>query len=495
MADQETNLSQEKAPGCHPIFYSAPESRDEFIQDAALERKITLKCDIKLLPPLMILFVVTFIDRTNIANAKIEGMTTELKMKPNDYNMALWILNIPYIVLALPSNMLLKKGFVRPAVFLSTQMFCWALCTIGLGLSKTFNGILVCRFLMGCFEAGFVPGCAFFIGRYYKRADFSVRYAFFFSAAVLSGAFGGLLAFAIRNMDGVGGYSGWRWIFIIEGLMTIVTTGIGLLCIPDYPQHSTFLKAEEKKYLLKMLENDAGPSRPDRYNLLVLKECLLDPKIWLGTIAYFGADEAASSIVGFQPTILKALGYSSAQVQVHTIPVYITALGLLLTCSYCSGRLRHRYGFLLFGAILGIIGWTIEFTIPLSSIAVRYFGMFAITSCAYIQMPILVVWISNNMGGNAKAAFATGFVIGLGNCGNLVSSNVFITADNPKFRTGYGTGLALTVAGILASSIMEVMLFVQNRRRSRGKGNRKLDGREGALEDLGDAHPGFRYIL
>lgn len=104
---------------------SRPTDADDFVTDPDLERRITWKCDLKLLPPLMVLFVVTFIDRTNIANAKIEGMTTELKMKNSDYNMSLWILNIPYICLALPSNMLMKKGFVRPAVYLSGQMFCW----------------------------------------------------------------------------------------------------------------------------------------------------------------------------------------------------------------------------------------------------------------------------------------------------------------------------------------------------------------------------------
>lgn len=98
---------------------------EDFIVDADMERRITRKCDLKLLPPLMFLFIVTFMDRTNIANAKIEGMTTELKMKATDYNMSLWILNIPYICLALPSNMLMKKGFVKPYIYLSGQMFCW----------------------------------------------------------------------------------------------------------------------------------------------------------------------------------------------------------------------------------------------------------------------------------------------------------------------------------------------------------------------------------
>ncbi|PMD42708.1 putative MFS transporter, partial [Hyaloscypha variabilis F] len=457
-----------------------------------MEKTLNWKCDFKLLPPLICLFLITFIDRTNIANAKIEGMTTDLKMKGNDYNMSLWILNIPYICLAVPSNLLMKKGFVKPQMYLSGIMFCWALCTIGLGCTKTFKGVLACRFLMGVFESGFVPGCAYLIGRYYKRRDFSVRYALFFGAAVLAGAFGGFLAYAIEHMNKVGGYAGWRWIFIIEGCITIVGVVVALLCIPSYPEDSTFLKPEEKQYLLAMLKNDAGKSRPNHYSSLVIKECLLDPKIWLGTLAYFGADNAASSIVSFQPTILKSLGYSNAQAQVHTIPVYIVALCALLICAYVSGKVGHRYSFLMFAAAIGIIGWSIELA-QVKAVSARYFGMFAITASAYIQMPILVVWLSNNMGGNAKAAFATGFMIGIGNCGNLVSSNVFITDQSPRYKTGFGTGLGLNILGVVASTALELYCWTANRRRDAGKEDSKLDSSSEVLRDLGDDHPDFRY--
>jgi hypothetical protein len=109
-------------------------------------------------------------------------------------------------------------------------------------------------------------------------------------------------------------------------------------------------------------------------------------------------------------------------------------------------------------------------------------------------MPLLVVWISNNMGGNSKSAFGSGFMIGLGNCGNFVSSNVFITTETPKFRTGFSTGLALCVVSILTATAIEVLLWVSNRRRDAGKENTKFD-REEILDQLGDEHPDFRYIL
>lgn len=148
----------------------------------------------------------------------------------------------------------------------------------------------------------------------------------------------------------------------------------------------------------------------------------------------------------------------------------------------------------MFGAAIGIIGWSIELA-QVKSVSARYFGMFAITTSAYIQMPILVVWIANNMGGNAKAAFATGVMIGLGNCGNLVSSNVFITSENPRYKTGFGTGLGLNLLGVVAGTTMELYCWISNRRRDAGKELAKLDNNSDILDDLGDDHPDFRYIL
>jgi MFS transporter, ACS family, DAL5 transporter family protein len=99
------------------------------------------------------------------------------------------------------------------------------------------------------------------------------------------------------------------------------------------------------------------------------------------------------------------------------------------------------------------------------------------------------------MGGNAKAAFAIGVMIGLGNCGNLVSSNVFITDESPQFKTGFGTGLGLNMLGVVASSTLELYCLMANRRRDAGKDDAKLDNSSDVLGDLGDDHPEFRYIL
>jgi MFS family permease len=176
------------------------------IIDPIAEKKLLWKVDLHVVPPLLILFLLAFLDRVNIGNAKIQGMTTELHMQGQDYNIALFIFFIPYILLEVPSNIIIKK--LAPSTWLCTIMFLWGVCTIGQGLVRNFAGLVAMRFLLGIFEAGLVPGSVYLISMWYKRFELQWRLSVFFSASIIAGAFGGLFAYALGNMDGVGGYSG-----------------------------------------------------------------------------------------------------------------------------------------------------------------------------------------------------------------------------------------------------------------------------------------------
>lgn len=212
-------------------------------------------------------------------------------------------------------------------------------------------------------------------------------------------------------------------------------------------------------------------------------------------LSYMGAEETASSVVAFQPSILKDLGWTSTSAQVHTIPIYAVAFVLTLSCAWLSDHLQHRFGFTLFGSFLIIIGWSVELSyVPAAE--VRYMGMFFVTSGAFIMMSTLVVWLCVNMGKGVKRSVAMGLLTGFGNCGALVSSNVFITNQAPKYPVGFGVGLAFGVmAGITATAFF-VHVKMENRRRdrlqstsARGYSRNELEN----LQDLGEDHPDFRF--
>lgn len=177
----ETGLSHLE-PG-HAL--AAP--HDEMV--LAIEKKILRKLDFRIVPVLWLLFLVSFIDRGNIANAKIEGMDRELHLQGNQYNNAYWVFVLGYVIFGVPANLTFQHFGPKT---LSVMMFAWALTVLGQGLTKSYLGLAFCRFLEGVCEAGFVPGCATLIGSYYKRDEYLRRYVVFYSASAIAGAFNGV---------------------------------------------------------------------------------------------------------------------------------------------------------------------------------------------------------------------------------------------------------------------------------------------------------------
>jgi len=210
------------------------------------------------------------------------------------------------------------------------------------------------------------------------------------------------------------------------------------------------------------------------------------------------AEETASSLVAFQPTILKDLGWTATSAQVHTIPVYATAFVFTLGCAWMSDHLQHRYLFTLFGAVLIVIGWSIELA-QVPAAGVRYMGMFFVASGSFIMMSTIVVWLCVNLEKGVKRSVAMGLLTGFGNCGAFVSGNVFITEQAPRYPVGFGVGLAFGVVGGIAVTVYYLYLRNENRRRDKmqSSGGSKTYTREELerMQDLGDAHPNFRFQM
>ncbi|THC89949.1 hypothetical protein EYZ11_010585 [Aspergillus tanneri] len=209
--------------------------------DAKFEKHLLWKCDLHVVPILTLLFMLAFLDRINIGNARLMGLEDDLKMSGHQYNIALFVFFIPYILFEVPSNMLLKK--MRPSWWLR---------------------------------------CVYLINMYYRRHELQWRLNVFFSASILAGAVSGLLAYAINNMDGLAGYSGWRWIFIIEGLATIVAAVISKFIIVDWPETASFLTEDERALLLRRLSEDQGEAKMNRLDKRSVAWIFTDPKIYLG---------------------------------------------------------------------------------------------------------------------------------------------------------------------------------------------------------------------
>merc|ERR1712072_1214497 len=221
-----------------PDAGKSPEER------AAIDRKLMRKVDLWLIPWLCLLYLLSFLDRSNIGNARLAGMEEDLDMGGHDYNNALTIFFISYALAEPITNVLLKR--LTPRVFFTSIILLWGLIMTLMGLVTNYAGLLACRWFLGLAEAGLFPGVNYYLSCWYKRSELGMRAAVFFSAAALAGSFGGLLAAAIAQMEGVGGKAGWAWIFIIEGLATMF---VGCFCwwmVFDWPATARFLTEEDR---------------------------------------------------------------------------------------------------------------------------------------------------------------------------------------------------------------------------------------------------------
>lgn len=458
--------------------------------DHVAQRRLVRKLDIRILPVLWILYLVNFIDRANIGNAKIQGMEKELSLTGQRFNICVWVFNLGYLVAGIPLQIAFKKYGPKS---LCVMMFFWGIAVIGCGLVKRWEQLVICRLLEGMAEAAYISGAAYLIGAYYTKDEYLTRFVFFCTAGIIAGAINGFVSSLLAKMDGTGGYGAWRWIFIIEGCMTVLVSMASWPVVPPFPEHCKFLSPESKALMLARINADGGHISDDDISFRKALRYLKDWKIWAGVAMNLGVTENANSLANFQPTILKGLGYTATEAQVHTIPVYLVGAVFSVVFAYMSEWVRRRYYFYMLGWAVLVSGLAIEIAYPANP-RVRYMGMFFIACGCYLAMPISIIWVSINSGSGYKRAVSIAAIINFGTAGAFVSSNVFLFKESPKFRTGFSTGLGLACMGALAATITWLGCKRENARRGHTRVELPTEFGLG-LKELGDAHPDFRFVL
>lgn len=407
---------------------------------------------------------------------------------------------ISYILFEVPSNMIIHR--MRPSLYLTSLMFLWGIVNMCMGFVHSYEALIGLRFLLGVFEAGVLPGIIYVTAMYYKRHEFQKRMSFFFCSTVVAGAFGGLLAYAIAKMDGAGGMLAWRWIFIIEGAITSGLAIIFSFLVIDWPEQTKYLNAAEKELLRRRLALDVGENcRMDTLNKTSFKLAMSDYKIWLGGFLYMGVSVAGLSGTFFLPTILKEFGWQPEEAQVHTIPIYVFAAGMMMLGAWASDKLKHRFGFILAGALMTTIGYAMLLNQEGKSRNYKFGAVFPVFGGAYMITPMCLAWLQNNLSGHWKRAFGSSIQVMVGNVAGIIGANIFLINESPAmttgapYLTGYSTSLAFMWVGTLCAVAMCGLMWRENKKRDAGDRDHILNLPEEQRNNLGDGHPDFRFTL
>ncbi|TKA32161.1 hypothetical protein B0A50_01409 [Salinomyces thailandicus] len=229
----------------------------------------------------------------------------------------------------------------------------------------------------------------------------------------------------------------------------------------------------------------------NRLNKPALKRILRDWKIYCGTLMYFGIVNTGYATSFFTPTILTQLGYKAQAAQVRSIPIFIVAALVCALTAWCTDRLRHRFAFCIAGIALATAGYAILLNQDSVPVGVRYAAILLIVSGGYMCQPVTIAWVNNCMAGHYKRSVSSAIMIGFGNAGGIVASNIFITSQAPQYPVGYGESLGLVWMCALACTVLLWALWRENGKRERGERDWRLETEE--RDNLGDDHPHFRF--
>ncbi|KAB5585047.1 putative MFS transporter [Coniochaeta sp. 2T2.1] len=444
----------------------------------------------RILPFFVLLVLCSFLDRTNVGNAKVYKMDKDLQPSSLQYQQGLASFYPLYIAAEIPSNLVLKK--VTPRIWLAVLAFLWGLFCMCLGFVHNFPQFLALRCLLGLAEGGLFPGMVLYLSSIYTRSELALRIGVLYTSTSLSSGFGGLLARAMGSIGDRGGLTAWRWIFVIEGLFTILCAVVTYIMLPNTLATARFLTEEEREHCISRpsgVEHGTGSKEAqEKFLLGEVGRAFAYPLTWLTAGAYFGLLSAIYSIGLFLPTIILRLGYTANQAQLMSAPPYAVAAVMTLVVAFVSDRLKVRGPVMLCTMSIAIIGYAVIGNIQGEHPKVKYGMTIMMATGVYSSVPPVLAWLSNNSAGHYKRATAAALQLAIANCGGILSVFLYPDRDGPKFHRGHTIVLSLLVVGwflILASILLCHKI---NRDKARGEYDKYIGLGE-------DREPSFRMVV
>ncbi|KAF0327381.1 putative transporter [Colletotrichum sp. SAR11_59] len=467
---------------------------EEFVYDRAAERKLRLKIDLAIVPTVSLLYLFCFIDRANIGNARIAGFETDLGMKGYDYNGTLSVFYISYIIFEIPSNILCK--LVGPGWFIPLITLLFGICSLGTAFVHTVPQAMGVRFLLGIFEAGMMPGIAYYLSRWYRRSELAFRLSLYIVMAPLAGAFGGLLASAILRLPHFGGLHTWRMIFAIEGIITIGLGLLGFVTLTDRPASARWLTAAEKELAEARVRSErVGQAHLlDKMDTRKLRRGIFNPVVLSTAFVFLLNNVTVQGLAFFLPTIVKGIfpGSSVERQQLFTVPPYVVGAFFTVLLPWLSWRMDRRQIFFICSCPLAMVGYILF--LASHELKVRYGATFLITSSVFALGALTNAQASANVVSDTARSAAIGTNVMLGNCGGLVSTWAFLPWDAPDYKIGNGLNLATISTILVVSTVTLIWMNRDNRRRQGRVAEEELSGVSSEEEnDLDWKHPSFRW--
>ncbi|KAH8672826.1 retrograde regulation protein 2 [Tricladium varicosporioides] len=455
---------------------------------ANLQKRIRRQFDKRVLPIVCCLYVLSYLDRGNIGNAKTAGAQKALHLDSSQWT---WVLNSFYICyVVFEWTTLLWKIF--PAhIYVAALCVLWGSAAMCSGFVKNMAGLIVCRSLLGIFEAGFGAGAPYFLSLFYQRRELGLRVSLLLGMSPLANCFASALAYGITHIKS--SWGSWRYLFIIEGIPTIIFAPIVFFLLADSPGTARFLSEEDKTLAVERLQARDTTAK-NKVHWKQFFAGLTDYQNYVHTAIHFCCNYSFAGLSNFLPTIVEDMGYTSINAQGLTAPPYFASFLLCALVAFASDRYGKR-GYVVAGfATMGMIGYLLLVLVKdLENTGPRYLGIWLATCGIFPALAINITWLLNNQGGDSKRGAGLAILAIVGQCSSFVSSAVFPKSAAPFYTVGCSLGAGLTGAIVVLALGLHFKLEAENKRRDRVYG--AVDPDEHVdVSALGDGNTKFRYL-
>ena len=404
----------------------------------------------RLLPFLMLLYLIAYIDRANISVAALQ-MNAELGLTARMYGLGAGLFYVTYIVFEVPSNVILARVGARR--WIARIMITWGLVACGMAFIKTAGQLYSMRMLLGAAEAGFTPGIIYYLSRWFPSSNRARAMSFFYIAAALASVIGLPMSGALLNMDGVLGFSGWRWLYFIEGIPAVILGGVVLRYLPDTPGDARWLEPAQSEWLTQTIASESAVALGG--HSAGLKQAFNDGRVWLLSLFWLLQAFGTIGVTLFLPQILKGLSGQS-----NLVVSILSGLPFLLACVLMYWNSRHsdarQERRLHLGLPLLIAGIVLGASIVTGHLTVTYALLVIAVGLNWAVTPVFWAVTTEYLAGGTAAAGAIALINAVA---NFAGVGLPPAMGYIRDRTGsFDLGLVLIAGALIMGGLLGLFL-------------------------------------
>ncbi|OTB01349.1 hypothetical protein M426DRAFT_323499 [Hypoxylon sp. CI-4A] len=435
-----------------------------------LVKRLRLKVDLRLCTIAGILCSLNLLDSGVISSASVTSMPTDLDLTGNRFSVSIFIFTISSIAFQLPSTLAVRT--FGPRLWFSFITFCFGLITMCTAFIQTWKQMIALRVLLGIAMSGIYPGLTYLISTWYPREEQQTRFAFLQTGEVIILATGGIVNFGLNQLNGDGGIAGWRYMFLVQGIISMVLGLVTYFWIVDFPEEAHrsfwFLTPEEQELAVARINADRKDVNPDPFSWGKVFVHARDPKVYGFACMFFLLNLVSTALSYFLPIILQTgMGFDENQSILLSAPPYYYAVIPVLLSSIVGDRLRLRGPVIIFNCVTLIVGFCmLGFS---KQVAVRYVGTFLATGGYVSNWAALSTYQANNIAGQWKRAFTAAAVTAMNGAGGIAGSFIVRSQEAPHYLTAVWVSIGSHILIIAIVIAFSAYFRLANTRAAAGK--------------------------